>query len=417
MMVDKKTIIDIVLCILLGLAVIFEIRWGMNMLTKKWESDTNKLISTATNFGKNIGIIDDTFSWPEAEQPRVEGDVVKIEGNKYKLNGTVTAIDADYNGTVYYADIDTKASKQLNYVEVVDANTINHFQEALPKYFNGETDGILDLLGTDTPKEEIECYQQTFMGGVIPVMYDTVREQYCMLLDCSSSFFLLKCSEPFMVTDGRVAVHYADPTSDPLKAHVWNHYELGAIDNTRWKLTEGVTYDELGNPISGNDMSQAGNNNESSDNMNDIYRRPSDDTARQTMVSYASKTFDSEGKALDGSVTLDLTSPAAKASEWVLTQTSYSFTDNGLTINGLSGKRNANEFEISGNVSNMISAERPWVLVVKFLGDSENLLGVRVVDNRSTPIAADGVSNFTVNLDSESGIDFSQITAIQFEVH
>lgn len=415
MILDKRTVIDIVVSVLMCIVIFFEIKTGMGLLTNKWESDANKLVQAAKSAGQDIGIIDTAFHWPEVEYPREDGDVVKIDGNKYQINGELTGVDTDYNGTIYYADIETKASKQLNYGEVVDLNMVTHFREALTRYFEGDAELLLQIAEPETSLDDWECYQQEFMGGVIPIMYNTVDSVYVMVLDCNTSFYLLKCSDPFVVTDGRVTVHYSDPTKDPLKEHTWNHYELGAIDNTRWQLSMGITYDEDGNP-SRTDTGSL-DPDSSDDSVDSLYNKPADQTARQTLVSYADKEFNEDGKALDGSCALDLTSTAAKASEWVLTETSYTFTDNGLTINGLSGKRNATEFEISGNVSNMMSSERPWVLVVKFMGDSSNLLGVRVLDNRSDPIGADGVASFTVSLNVDSGIDFSQITAVQFEVH
>ena len=88
---------------------------------------------------------------------------------------------------------------------------------------------------------------------------------------------------------------------------------------------------------------------------------------------------------------------------------------NGLTLNGLHATRDPNQFMIEGKVTNTLSTSRPWVLVVKYIGDGQ-LLGLSVVDNRQNALAGGADTTWSVTVTKEDNVEFSKITDIQFEM-
>ena len=415
---NKELIIDIILCIVLAAVIIFEIMFGVNTLKAKWLTDTSKIIDGSKNYGSSIGLVETAFSWPDAPEPDVSGDVVAIDENRFKIHGTTSAdteIQANY---VYYADLEDSSSKYVRYEEVLDTNKLDAFHNALVRYFSGDNGAFVDLLPVNTTDDSIIAYQQNFTDGAIPVMYDSMSENYFMFLDCGTSYYRLQCEDPFVVTDAKVTVHYASAADDPLLSHAWSTYEAGAIDNTRQSLMDGAgnkAYDSENKYTDANGNTYTGTSNIKPSST--TYLSEADDQARALLVSYGNKIFNEQGLSDDGSGAIDISSIEALKSQWLLTETQYSYTDNGITINGLSGSRSSTSFEISGNATNALSSSRPWVLCIKFMGDGGKLLGVKVIDNRSNPIPAKGVSYFTMSLTPEEGIQFADIVALQFAVH
>lgn len=421
---NKEMIKDAVICIILTVVIVFEIVTGFNMLKDKWKLDTSKIISSSTTYGQSLGLVETVFSWPDAPEPEARGDVISIDENRFKINGISS--DDSYNtqpGYVYYSTFETNLSRFVQFEEVLDSNKVDLFHNALVDYFSGNASAFLSIMSANMLEENIIAYQQNFTEGAVPVFWDEGTGRYYLLLDCVTSYYVVSSMDPILVTDASATVHYAKASDDPLTSHSWSTYEAGAIDNTRQALMDSedgemtaYTQSNVGEVYT--DSTGQNYTMESNTQSNtQLYASEADEQARAVLVSYSNKEFDELGNALDGSCKLDISSTTAMRSQWLLTQTQYSFTDNGITINGLSGSRSSSAFEISGNASNTISSRRPWVLCVKFMGENNTLLGVRVVDNRSNPIPADGVSYFTVNLDSSDNIDFSKIVAIQFAVN
>lgn len=429
---DKKTLLDIAICLILGGLIAGEIVFGFKLLETKWAKDTELIIEQSAAIGKNIGLVDSVFSWDETPYPDDSGDIVAIDENKFKINGKSSNTGSDSSGYVYYSSVDdSNASHYIEYSEVLDSGSVSSFHDALGKYFEGDLDVILPLLPVQAVDGNIKAYQQTFTDGAIPVLYDAGSGQYIMLLDCISSYYVLTCDEPFIVSDARVTMHYGNAADDPLTEHAWSTYEAGAIDNTRRALLDEDaalgSYTDPGTVTTNTNQNGGGSYTDSNGDSytpasevaesSALYVTPEDDAARELLVSYGSKTFSEDGTADDGSGAIDISSTSAVASQWVLTETQYSYTDYGITLNGLSGRRTSTLFEINGSASNTISAARPWVLCIKFMGEDNKLLGVKVIDNRSNPIPADGVSDFTMQLGASDNIEFSDIVAVQFAVH
>ena len=413
---NKEMIIDIVICVILSIVIILEIMFGVKTIQAKCSTDTSKIIEGSMNYGNEIGLVQTVFSWPDAPEPYIGGDVVAIDENRFRINGT-TSDDLDVQQNyVYYSNFEDNSSCFLQYEEILDKNAIDRFHIALQDYFSGDSSAFLQLIPVNTTPEAITAYQQNFTDGAIPVFYDNFTQNYFMFLDCVTSYYRLQCTEPFVISDDKVTVHYASAADDPLTEHAWSTYEAGAIDNTRQQLMDGTldSYTQSGY-VDGSGNQYTGNSNLQSNDA--LYMSDADEQARALLVSYGNKKFDEKGNALDGSGAIDISSVVAQRSQWLLTETQYSFTDNGITINGLSGSRSSSYFELSGNATNTVSSSRPWALCVKFMGEGNTLLGVKVIDNRSNPIPADGVSYFTVKLDSSDDIVFGDIVAVQFAVH
>ena len=419
-MLNKEMVIDIIICILLSIVIIMEIIFGVNIVKDKWTSDTSKIINGALNYGNSIGLVDTVFNWPEAPKPEAAGDIVQIDENRFKINGATSAAMDIQPNYVYYSDLVDQSSQFLKYEEILDSNKVSAFQEALANYFSGDASAFLDLLPVNTKAEALEAYQQNFIEGAIPFLYDSVTENYFMFLDCGTSYYVLQCYEPFEVSDAKVTVRYPSVVDDPLMFHAWSTYEAGAIDNTRQQLMNGTLNSYTEANVGESYIDSVGNEYTSNSTVQPntaLYVSDADNQARALLVSYSNKEFDTEGKTADGSATIDINSAEAMRSLWMLTATQYSYTSNGITINGLTGSRSASTFEISGNATNTVASSRPWVLCIKFMGENNKLLGVRVIDNRSNPIPAEGVSYFNISLDTSDNIAFADIVGIQFAVH
>lgn len=105
-------------------------------------------------------------------------------------------------------------------------------------------------------------------------------------------------------------------------------------------------------------------------------------------------------------------------SQWKISNSAYSYDEAGLIISTLHVTRSASEFTIKGNITNKIDAERPYVIVLKFLNYESKLVTVRVIDNRTKPLEPLGTGSFEVSLDVEKDkLDTSKITIMQFEVY
>lgn len=419
---DKKTILDILICVALVVVIIVEIVFGFNLLKNKWAADVNLVISKSMDYGQQLGLIETVFSWPSVEEPSLSGDVVEIDENRFRINGVLTDDNKNSKGYVYYASYPSNESQYLQYEEILDTEKLILLQQAYIDYFNGTADALLPLLNVTVESANVTAYQQNFTEGVIPIFYDNGSEKYYMVLNCTSSYYVLSCKEPFVLTDAKVSVHYGDIASDPLKEHSWSTYEAGAIDNTRQKLMnsdstlESYTQSNVGEvytDVAGNSYTQQ---NTVVDNQA-LYMTQADEDKRARLVEYGRHEYNTDGTYKEGTGSIDITSATAKASEWVFTQSQYSFTNNGITINGLTGDRTPEVLTISGNATNIVDSIRPWVLCAKFLNDKGELLAVKVLDNRSNPIPASGTSYFTVEVKADESVDIKSITCVQFEAH
>ena len=217
-----------------------------------------------------------------------------------------------------------------------------------------------------------------------------------------------------MVTDEKLTVHYVDPNEDPLRSRVYSQYELDAVNNTIAKMDEEDLADFDGTVLNSNN-----DNNVSSDSQ--TWNNETSKAARDKIVSYANCEWNADGTSSNSSLNVNLTSSSAKASEWVLKSehTSYSYTDSGLNLTGLNGMRDstAGLFELSGKIQNLENYPRPYAIAIMFLDANGQLLGVKVVDGRTSPIESNGVGEFTVRISKTvDKINVSEIDSVMFSM-
>ena len=397
----KNTIISIVCTVLLIIGIIVEIVVGVKMFKNERTEETEQLIQYAMERGKSNISVKELFNFPDAPAPSRKGDVISIGANRFRIDGTMTDDSNTSMGYIYYATLDTQEPRLLTYKDV-DSN-VTEFHVALNSYLSGLPDDLVKFIPVATRSENLTYYQQNYVEGVIPVIYDDASEQYYMFLDCGSFYYIIYAKDTFCLTDARLTVHYSDAADDHLRSHEFNTYEVGAVTNTRNQLSDG-SYD--GDPIKKGSASSTA----------DTYTSKDDDDVRNMLVAYSKYDWLSDGTSNDTRMLIDITSAEAKKSEWVLTETQYAYNINGLTLNGMYAKRTPSLFTVEGDLTNTIDAERPWVMVIKFMDRNGGLLGLKVLDNRNIRLAAKGTTRFSCDLGSSEGIDIDTIYAIQFEV-
>lgn len=430
---NKKTIIDVAICLVLAIVIGVEIKVGFNMLQDKWTYDTDMIMAGAKEHGAGIAVLEDVFSWQETDYPDEGGDVVQIGANHYQIDGVSTDTEASKvrPNQINYAHGEEKTARLLQYELVTSKDQVEAFHNGLAAYFQGDSSTLINLLPTNVIAENVTEMQQSFMDGAIPVIYDTGTGNYYLFLDCGENEYdLVYAPDPVIVTDAKLTPHYRSISQDPMTEHKWSTYEAGAIDNTRAKLLDAdansLGYTQTGttsssdmiNPDSYSVDSQgtAYMDQSSTSTSEDVYGTEEAALRRSRMVEAGQKGFDETGKATDGSTSVDLTSEDAKASRWELTATEYKYVNNGLGISGLSGRRTSSLFEVNGTISNIMPLSRQWVMQVIFMNE-DKMVGMKVIDSRTDPIAADGTTTFNVSITPDDNIDFKSITAIIFNIY
>jgi hypothetical protein len=254
----------------------------------------------------------------------------------------------------------------------------------------------------------ITNYQDSYIDGNYPVLYNEAAALYYMLIDCEDSYYVVSAPDPFVLTTEKVTAHFGDPSEDPQLDHNYNTYETLAAENTIRELLESGDDENVSidNPYVSTDISGS----------HDTYTSEDDDKIREQMLALGNYNWKKDGTADGTNLVIDVTSQTAKASQWDITASTYSYEMNGLRISMLSGSRSNTTFQISGNINNTLNSERPYVLVVKLLDSSGNLLSLKVIDCRTSPIAASGVTTFSTSVSSTEA-DVASITAVQFEVY
>ena len=332
-----------------------------------------------------------------------QGDVVNIYNYKFRVPGTLFEIPSRSASMFNYIALESGDTLTVSCSQLLDLDAV---KEAITDYYYGDFDGLLTYLPVNVQEDNITCYSQSTFDGEVPILYNEGDETYYMFVVASDVCLLMSSHEMLYLTNDAETVIFGDPSKDPMTYHTYNMYETTAIENTRNKLTDG-TY--VGTP---NDMHTA------TSQANNDYTSEADNTTRRQMISNASYTWNGDGTSSDTTSTIDITSPTAKASEWVLTtQTSYSYTDNALKLHTLKATRNASMFVVDGSVTNQLSSVRPYVMLIKFLDSDGQLLYVGVVDKRPEPIEGNGVSEWSYTLNSDTGVDLYEVYSLMFELY
>ena len=408
---DKKLITQIITTVCLIAVIAAELFIGVRMVKQRSSYKTDSLISLAKTMGTPNTTIENNTWYEEVPEPE-NGDVIKIGDVRIKLSGEADDTSSNTSQYIIYADLETRNPIQFSYMEHTERFDL--LSMAIANYFDNpaSTEGITKLLPVNVMPENLTFYQQSLSDQNIPVVYDNASDCYYMFYPGKDSYYVFSSKKPFKITTDKVTVHYKDPNDDPLRSHTYSAYEVNAVENTLNAMDDEDKAGYDGTVLSNTTPQDVANN----------YTTEAASNTRNTIVSYAGKKWNKDGTSVDGNYMIDLTSNDAKASEWVLKSehTSYSYTTDGLNLTGLQGKRDsaAGVFELSGKIQNLDKASRPYALAVIFVDGTGQLLGVKVVDNRTNPIEANGVSEFSVTANTTAdGFDVADISSVMFKLY
>lgn len=331
------------------------------------------------------------------------GDVVTIQGYNFRIPGKLFSVPSVKDTNFSYCSSLDGLTKYVSYSQ---SSNIDNLLEDLKEYFAGDVTALQSYLPVSTQEENLTCYQQDTSDGSIAVVYNDANSHYYMFVPLTEFYICIDSEEMLYYTTDTRTVIFGNPADDPMTYHTYSMYEMTAMQNTINELTDGEVDMDLSTLPT--DV-QSGST---------TYTSEADNETRRQMLQYATFNWNEDGTADGTSLVIDTTSETAKASEWILTSSSsYSFTDNSIKLHSLRAARNTETFTVEGKVTNQLSYERPYVLVIKFLNSDGGLLGVGVIDKRSEPIEASNVADWEYVLSSDTGIDLQAITALQFEIY
>lgn len=332
-----------------------------------------------------------------------EGDVVTVQGYNFRVPGNLFEVPPASARNFNYCSSNDGLTKSVNYNQ---SSNIDNLLTDLEDYFNGDVEAIQTYIPVNTQSENLTCYRQDTNDGSLAIVYNNANSHYYMFVPLTEVYLCIDSEEMLYFTTDTRTVIFGDPAKDPMTYHTYSMYETTAMQNTINQLTDGE-YDV--------DLSQLPTEVDAGST---TYTSEADNETRRQMLQYSSFDWNEDGTSSGTSMVIDTTSETAKASEWILTSSSaYSFTNNSIKLHSLRAARNTETFSVEGKVTNQLSYERPYVLVIKFLNSEHGLLGVGVVDKRSEPIEPSNVADWEYVLSSDSGIDLQAITALQFEVY
>lgn len=391
---------------------IMELRIGFNIFERKILNDTDQLTTISKRAGSASVSIDQPFQYPEIEGVDPEGDIIKLNDVdlKVKLNGTYTDSSRESFGVYKYAQSGTNQSMTLT-VEHKKEN-FEEMKDAYTEYIYGDSSLLPQVAGIVLEQTAAQFYQQSYREFTIPVVYSEGTLMYTAFVPLEDEFIVLSAKDPFYISTDKISVHYGDPTQNPMRSHTYSDYEeLASINQIRVLLEnkvkdeEGVL-DDLENPYQSSGVVGTA----------DTYTSRADNTTRAQLVSYGDYKWEENGTAAGTSMMIDTTSVRAKQSEWKLTETVYSYSYVGLQLLNLTGQRTSSMLTISGNIMNELNTERPYVIVVKFIGESDNLLGLSVIDCREKPLLASAHAEFSTSV-SATDVKISDVVAVQFDIY
>lgn len=406
-----NTVLGVLLSIALVAVIIFEIKTLFGMIENRKMEEFDVFTEFAKTTGKASVSIDEIVSYPEVDNVADDGDVILLDGYnvKIKLNGTLTDDSkAIYNKWTYSSAEDHRLL-DLSLTKV-ESGSYSDYKNAIQSYFYGRPEDLIAVWGyTNT---DLTYLVSSSVYGDVPVILDNTNKQYHMFIECDDSYvIILTSTNPFKLTDDKVTVHYGDPGTDPYITYSYNKYEEVAADNTIRELLEG---DENSDVSEYSSAYQEKNESGTAD----AYTSKADEQTRASMASLANYTWSKEGTSDETTLTVDITSEEAKKSEWVLTDTTYTYISNGLKIYGLGASRSSDSFYVEGTIGNTLETERPYVLLIKYIDTDGGLLGISVIDHRTDTLEGSGVDTFNVTVSPVSNkIDIQKINSVMFEVY
>lgn len=407
-----RLVVGIIGALLMTVIFVFEIRIGFNIFQRKLLSDTDALTQISKDAGSASVSIDTMAVYPEVEGVDPDGDVIKLYNYdlKVKLNGTVTDTAKDSYGVYKYAQSGTNAAMTLS-VESFKSD-LEKLTEAYNAYLYGDKMALANATSLVIKDDAAQFMVQSYREGPIPMLYSEGTQTYTAFVPLEDDFLVLSAKDPFLLDTGKISVHYGNPSENPMLMHTYSDYEELASRNQITKILENKIKNENGELDDLESPYQSSNVVGTAE----TYTSRADNTTRAQLVSYADYEWQEDGVAAGTSMMIDTTSVRAKESEWKLTETVYSYSYAGLQLMNLSGQRSSTNLTISGNIVNELDSERPYVIVVKFIGEGDVLLGLNVVDGRETPLSPSTFKEFSVSA-SASDVKIADVVAVQFEIY
>lgn len=393
--------LSIMTTVLLSLVIIVELFIGARIvMVRPLNKQIDDLSETMT--GTQLNTWDDV-EYVEEIEPLLKGDVVRIYNYNFRVPGTLMEVPASNAGKFSYMYEDGSTHE----VTYNTATNVSDVMEELTDYFLGDVTGIGIFLPVSTQSDNLEPYMQTTPEGAIAIIYNYGDNKYYTIVPMTDIWVCIASEDILSMTEDTETVIFGNPSDDPMTYHTYNMYEITAIENTRNALSDG-SY--VGSADESLPTAVAGTSS--------TYTSEADNATRKSMLDYANITWRKDGTSNLTSLTIDTTSPTAKASEWVLTSSSpYAFTDNSLKLHSLRATRNTDTFALEAKITNQLPSERPYVVVIKFLNSDGELLYVGVVDKRLEPIAPNDIAEWQYVLTGDSNVDLLDIYALQFEIY
>lgn len=402
-----KKVLGILGIILLVITIIGELIYGATMvfgivgirtLGALGGKGSDELFNTLDTLVDNVNA-----NAPSTIYDTGEGDVVKFNGYKFRIGGTLLSTDTISQGYTDYLAFDG----DMHNITSQTCYGNEDLLEALDDYIQGDYELVKHYLPVTVQDENLTCYLQDTPDGVLAEIYDEGSQKWYMFVPMTDVYMLLIADDMIMLSRDAETVIFGDPSDDVMSEHTYSLYEMQAVENTRNALTDG-TYTPTGDEQLSSEVQGT----------SATYTSAADNETRKQMLNMANYVWKSDGTSEDTNMIVDLTSTTAKASEWVLTTSSpYAFTDNALRLHSLKAVRNAETFNVSGKLTNQLAAERPYVIILKFLNANDELLGIRVLDKRNERIPPNDVADWTYVLSIDSGISIGEINALQFEIY
>lgn len=406
---QKNLIMSVILTVVLLTVCIVEYVVGFKLLAKKINGDNDFYSAYASDYGKSHVTIEEIYLYDEAPVPVENGDVLSIPDFdiKIKVNGEITDRSYMSYGYATYANAEDKTPTRLSFNRVT--NKLDEWNTAYNAYMNGHPEALLLCYGVRVEDSDNVYYQQSTQDGRSAVVYNQQNGTYYEFIQQDDAFVVVSSTQPFGLTKETATSQFGDPAKNPMYAHSYSNYEVLAAANTRREQLEKDEEDDDNPYTPGGVVGTAA-----------TYTSTADNNRRRQLASYANYKWDKSGASEQTTMIVDLVSSEARSSEWVLTATEYGYKTAGLSIYGMSGSRNATKMSISGTIANTVTAERPYVIVVKFLNEQKELLALQVIDNRGNPLGASGTSGavqqFSASITSDD-CDIQNITSIMFEAY
>lgn len=420
----KRILLFGILCLIFTGAIIFEVKGIFGQITKRQEDEMAQYTAFAKQTGQASVSIDEIITYPDVEGCDPEGEVVRIDayGVNVKVNGILEDNNEVNTGlTYFYTSSTDHTSKMLSVTATSDddeGNEFTAFSSAISEFWFGKTDSLVKVMGSDSASD-VEFFQCKVKSGKFPVIHNKTTDMWTILiLYKDTNVIKLEAPEPFIITSDKATAHFSDPSLDPYRAKVYSYYESNAAQNTIKAIQSGNNDDEMLNEGKSDQEYQQMYSTGSGSGGVGSYTTKDDNNRRKEMAKLSNYAWKADGTSSETSAKIDISSEEAKKSLWKLSDETYDYTVNDITINNLQAKRNQEQFYIEGILKNNKDTERPCVLIIKYLNSKKGLLGISVIDKTENPIAKSEAATFNCTVSpTNDHINVAEIDQVMFEVY